>query len=310
MNDSNEKLSVCLLVYNHGHSLDKVITSILEQTISSFEFVISDDCSTDNSWHIIEKYALLFKNIKALKTSKNLGMAANANFAISHATGKYVALLHHDDDLTPLLLEKWLKVIKLSEKIAFVFCEYKLENGLLYHKKMGYKFMAKMNGKMFLNKYLLKYWGCPVRGTTLIRKKYFDEIGGFYEKFGMLADVDLWMRLSSKWEVGYVNEPLIEVRQERPESYPKIYKDFSWERRFILFDIHSSNINRDNYPNYFKFIIKRFVFRNRVSIEIIKWLIYGIIKGKAFIIKSFPSCGHKDEIIFSKIFANFIKAIY
>ena len=71
-----------------------------------------------------------------------------------------------------------------------------------------------MDGKWFLKKELLIRFGCYVRGTAIFRKKYFDEVGGMNEKFGMLADVDLWMRLAAKWDVGYVNKPLIEVIQE------------------------------------------------------------------------------------------------
>ena len=157
-----------------------------------------------------------------------------------------------------------------------------------------------MEGRKFLKKQLLKSWGCPVRGTTLFRKDYFLKIKGMNLAFGMLADVDLWMRFSANWDVGYVNEPLIEIRQEWPENYPKAYTDFSWERKFILFNIYSSNINRDNYPNYFKFIVKRLVFRNRVSIEIIKWHLYALLKNKIEILVNYPS-NNIYELFYSRI---------
>ena len=52
------------------------------------------------------------------------------------------------------------------------------------------------------------------------------------ERFGMLADVDLWMRLAAKYDVGYVDKPLMEVLQDRRENYPKDYKEFVMEKIF------------------------------------------------------------------------------
>lgn len=309
MQKVDNRLSVCLLVYNHGHILEKIIESVLAQTFNDFEFIISDDNSTDSSWDVIQNFANNNTKIRAIKTPVNLGMAGNANYAISKSNGDLIALLHHDDKIDRRLLEKWVDVINKSYNIAFVFNEYNLGNGVIYHKKMKYNFNEIMHGKIFLNRFLLKYWGCPVRGTALIRKKCFDEVGGMDEKFGMLADVDLWMRLASKYDVGYVNLPLIEVLENRPENYPKDYTEFSWNRIFLLFDIHSSNINRNNYPNYLQYIFKRFIFRNKVSFEIIKWHGYALIRKKSFIIKSYSFNNNKYEFFYSSIFRFIINKI-
>lgn len=301
MQEGHIKISVCLLVYNHAHILEEVIESILVQSLNDFEFIISDDNSNDSSYDIIQKFAQKNSMIKAIKTPANLGMAGNANYAIAQAKGDLIALLHHDDKIDGRLLEKWVNVINKSDKIAFVFDEYNLGNGVYYHRKMNFNFDEVMNGKRFLHDYLLKYWGCPVRGTALIRKKYFDEVGGMNERFGMLADVDLWMRLAAKYDVGYVNEPLIEVLVKRPDNYPKDYVEFSWKRNFILYDIHSSNINKDNYPNYFHYLFKRFLFRNKVSFEIIKWHVYAILRKKYFIIQDYSFDENKYEIFYSRL---------
>lgn len=309
-NNSEYSISVCLLVYNHAHILSDIIDDILAQTINNFEFIISDDNSTDSSWEIIQKYAASNTNIKAIQTPKNLGMAGNSNFAVSKANGDFVALLHHDDNLDHTLIEKWYKVITKPARIGFVFNEYDLGNDIIYHKKMKYNFSEVMRGKSFLNNFLLKYWGCPVRGTAFIRKSLYNEIGGMDEKFGMLADVDLWMRLSAKWDVGYVSEPLIKVRVERPNDYPKDYVDFTWKRIFILFEIHSANINRSNYPNIFSYLLKRIVFKSKVNFEIIKWHIYALIKHKIFIITAYPNEGIQFELFYSIIIRAIIKRMF
>jgi glycosyltransferase involved in cell wall biosynthesis len=295
------QLTACLLVYNHAHLISKIIQSILAQTYSDFVFVISDDCSTDNSYEVAKSFEKIDTRIKAFKTINNLGMAGNANYAISFAKSEYIALLHHDDILDKTTFEEWMNCILSDDKISFVFNDYKTAHSESTNSFINKKLKKSNSGNFILKKILLKRWGCAVRGTALIRKKFFDEVGGMDERFGMLSDVDLWMRLASKYDVGYVNHPLIQVLENRPANYPNDYTDFSWKRIFLLFDIHSSNINRNNYPNYFNYIFKRFVFRNKVSFEIIKWNIYGVVRKKYFIINDFSYNLNQHEFFYSRL---------
>jgi glycosyltransferase involved in cell wall biosynthesis len=276
----NINISVCLLVYNHDHLLSAVIDSILRQTYINYELIISDDCSSDNSWNVILEYASKYPQIKGVKTPKNLGMAENVNYAASFAKGEYIAILHHDDIVRHDLLEKWLKVIQKNDNVAFVFNDYLNKQSVPDHKAENRKFKEIMDGKTFLKKVLLDGWNCPIRGTAMIRKSCFDLINGMDIRFGMLADVDLWMRLSTRWDVGYVPEPLIYPTHDRKEDYPEEYTKFTWKRIFLLFDIHANHINHENYPSQFLLFLKYVVFRFKVSLEIIKWLLYAIVKRK------------------------------
>jgi hypothetical protein len=71
----------------------------------------------------------------------------------------------------------------------------------------------------------------------------WDRVGGMREEFNLIADVDLWMRLSVVSQVGYVPEPVIYVRELRPDYYPDTYtlKRFHWSRLVLLYEIHASN---------------------------------------------------------------------
>ena len=129
------------------------------------------------------------------------------------------------------------------------------------------------------------------------------------EKYGMLADIDLWMRLSSVSNVGYVKNKLIKVFNIRKPDYPKDYTEFSWNRFFLLFEIHSNNIKRESFLNSFAYLFRRFVFRNKVSFEIIKWHLYALIKRKKEIIKSFPD-ESPYELFYSKIIRLVTRALH
>ena len=92
-------VSICSITYNHEKFIAMALDSFLEQkTTFPFEIVISDDCSTDNTAKIIQKYVEKFPNIiKANLRSKNVGMIKNGIENLQRANGKYIALCEGDD---------------------------------------------------------------------------------------------------------------------------------------------------------------------------------------------------------------------
>lgn len=291
----SRKVSVCLLTYNHAHTIESTLSSILDQTISDYEVVVSDDCSTDDTWERILAMAELDKRIRPVRTPKNLGMPGNANFAVSHAQYPYIAVLHHDDIYRHDLLEKWGAVLERNVGVAFVFNPYGVyQSDFVYAEPIP---MECVDGHWLLDKYLLPRWGCAVRGTAMIRRAAWDSVGGMREQYGLLADVDLWMRLAMGWQVGYVAEPLITVRQERPRDYPKDYKEvsWSWRRQRLLYQIHASTRLTYFDLNTLTGRVRWWHFRLRLSVETSKWLLYAVIRGKpAMITSSFDSITPHD----------------
>ena len=71
------KVSVCLDSFNYGRFLPEAIESVLGQSLEDFEIIISDDCSTDDSFEIARRYAAQDSRIKALRNRHNLGMVKN-----------------------------------------------------------------------------------------------------------------------------------------------------------------------------------------------------------------------------------------
>ena len=302
-------LSACLLSYNSSHTLIEAIDSILNQEFRDFELIISDDCSTDDSWDIIKTYAHKYKNIIPLRMSQNLGMAKNANFALCDAKGKYFTILHHDDVFRKDMFSKWVNLLEENSNVGMCFNDYSFNqlNVKSYHKnQLKRNYNKIIVGQEFLKKDLLKYWGCSVWGSYIFRKSIWIKLNGLNENFSLLADVDLTMRIASISDVGYIDEQLIDLKRIKPKEYPEEYTEFSWERIFIGFDIHSSNINRNNYPNYFQYLCKKFVFRNKVSFEIIKWHGYALVRKKPFIIKSYSLKNNNYEFFYSRIIRKII----
>jgi len=274
-------LSVCLLTYNHAHLIESTLQSVLAQDYQDFELIISDDCSTDGTWDILQVLAKQDQRIIVIRTPRNLGMAGNANYAVNYSSGAMIALLHHDDLYRSDLLTKWVRTIEANPGVGFVFNSYGQENtGFVWSHEINGE---TVEGRDFLQKHLLSRWDCPVRGTALIQRSHWEQVGGMRTEFGLLADIDLWMRLARIGDVGYVAEPLITVRAQRPENYPESYKDaWSWPRCKVLYEIHARNHKEIRGETGAAWSW----FRIRLNIETAKWLAYAVIRHKPEMIRT------------------------
>jgi glycosyltransferase involved in cell wall biosynthesis len=95
-------VSILIITYNQEEFIVDAINSALNQTYSNFEIVISDDCSTDNTFSILEKFQLKYPDIiKVVRSNLNLGVTVNHNKALINAVGEYICFMGGDDILLP-----------------------------------------------------------------------------------------------------------------------------------------------------------------------------------------------------------------
>lgn len=96
----NPKISVIMSVYNGADFLPQSIQAILDQTFQEFEFIIIDDASTDKTWEILNQFSEKDPRLKLFRNKENIGIEGfikNLNYGCSHAKGKYLARIDHDD---------------------------------------------------------------------------------------------------------------------------------------------------------------------------------------------------------------------
>lgn len=107
-------ISILMPTYNHERFIAQAIESALKQkTEYSYELLINDDCSKDNTAEIAEKYANEYPNIIHLfRQKENLGLMKSYKFLLEHACGKYIAILESDD--------YYLDEYKLQKQISFL----------------------------------------------------------------------------------------------------------------------------------------------------------------------------------------------
>lgn len=307
--DLGEKVVVCLLTYNHVDIITSTIRTILDQTISGYEVIVSDDCSSDGTWERILELAASDSRIKPVRTPRNMGMPGNANFAVAQSSRPYIALLHHDDLYRNDLLEKWTGVLDDHSDIAFVFNPYGDANTDIVHQ--GDMPGVCIDGSWLLKNHLFGRWGCVVRGTAMIRRAAWEQVGGMREEFDLLADVDLWMRLAMRSSVGYVSEPLITLRQSRPPYYPEMYRSgsFSWRRQRFLYEIHASNRLAYLKLNTLGGRFQWWWFRLRLSLETGKWLAYSVVRRKSELISTMGDSVTQYDLLPLRLFRSVLQMV-
>ncbi len=216
MNISPPLVTVYMPSHNYGRFLSEAIESVLRQTFDSWELLLIDEKSTDNSVEVMKLYC---GNPKVkLYHTEHIGLPEVANFAISKAKGKYIVRLDADDvfdDNALLVLSNYLE---RRPDIALVFPDYFLmdEHGFVYAQE-------RIQPIYYANHML----DSPPNGAcTMIRKGVLQEIGGYRSDLGAQDGLDLWSKIRHQFKAENVNIPLFYYRRHG--------KNLTGDREFIL----------------------------------------------------------------------------
>jgi len=112
------KITVLYQSYNQAEFIEESLNAILNQTYKPFEVIMIDDCSSDNSVQILNKFIDSSKNIKLIANKKNKGTASHANIGIDEAKGDIIFFAAADDVILPNLFEEAVKNFKKYKDIG------------------------------------------------------------------------------------------------------------------------------------------------------------------------------------------------
>lgn len=116
-------VSIGLPVYNGENFIIETLDSILSQTYTDFELIISDNASTDNTKSICEAYVAQDKRIRYYRNEQNLGGAWNYNRVLDLSRGTYFKWAAHDDLLAPTLIAECVNT--LNDDSSIILCHSK-----------------------------------------------------------------------------------------------------------------------------------------------------------------------------------------
>ena len=174
-------ISVIVTNYNYSKLIRRCIRSLLNQNIDtkSYEIIIVDDCSNDNSVEIIESF-LDHPNIKLIKNKKNLGVGAASQVGLENARGKFFVRVDADDFVQPPFLYMLYNFLKFNPNYIAVSCDY-------FETSNDEKILGVKN---FQNNFL----ACGI----MFRTSYLEIIGSYNKDKRIFEDEDLFSRIEKK----------------------------------------------------------------------------------------------------------------
>ena len=200
------KVSVLIPAYNAEKYLGEAIDSILNQTFTDFECIIIDDCSTDNTWKIIQKYAKKDSRIVGVKNEKNLKLSATLNKGVDLCKAECIARMDADDWSYPDRLEKQYNIITKNPKIGILggsmeVCNENLEKQYI---RKYYTQDTDIRANLFKHSPFC-HPAIMVKREALSRQQY-------NELLNDAEDYDLYFRIGKNWEFANCEDTVLKYR--------------------------------------------------------------------------------------------------
>ncbi len=215
-------VSVIMPSYNAEKYIDEAIDSILNQVYENFEFIIVEDCSTDETLSHIMKYD--DSRIHVYKNKNNFGIAYSTNLGIKHAKGKYIALMDDDDISLPLRLLRQVEVLEEKKEIDIlggrtIFVNEKDE--LLYCGDIP------RNNPKYIRAMLLFRCLDFMNPTAMIRKKFLLDKNLYYkDNYLGMQDYQFYIESSRLGNISSIEDFILKHRiHKQSESYIRLNRD-------------------------------------------------------------------------------------
>ena len=198
--NSHFNISVIIPTFNRRHTLQRAINSVLNQTFKPVEIIVVDDGSTDDTDEWLQ---LHYPSIKLISQS-NCGVSSARNKGIQHAQKDWISLLDSDDEWLEYKLAKQVNLLLKNPNILFCHTdEIWVRNGVRVNQGKKHQ---KYGGMIFENCLDM----CRISpSSSLFHRSLLDDVGFFEEELKVCEDYDLWLRITAKYPVLYLDEPLI-----------------------------------------------------------------------------------------------------
>jgi len=207
-------ISVCIPTYNGAKYIAQTIESILNQTFTDFEIIVSDDGSSDNTLEIVGSFN--DPRIVRIDRLSKVGAEANWNNAVATASASLVKLVCQDDLLYPQCLEVEVQTMNKSENQEVSFCfhlrDFVTPNSRkLSARRVGYSNLQKYSKTEILTK-VVRSGGNPIGEPMAVtmRKLSLNSAGKFRGDY--VIDLDMWSKLSDQGSALFIEQHLSAFR--------------------------------------------------------------------------------------------------
>lgn len=212
---STPEISIIIPAYNNTKLLTQALDSVQNQTFEDTEVIVIDDGSKADFEPIINEYD---DSVLLITHEENQGAATARNTGIKAARGEYIAFLDADDLWHPTKLEKQYAVFENNtENLGIVYTGF-VQRTVDNDQKIT---RPSVSGDIYIQE--LERDRIHPTSTVMIRRQCIERIGDFDASLPSRQDYDLWIRITEHYTVAFVNEVLVEKR-EQPNSISKNFE--------------------------------------------------------------------------------------
>ncbi len=206
------KISVIIPTYNRAFIIDKAIDSVLQQTYTDYEVIVVDDGSTDATYENLKPYRDKIHYVY----KENGGIASARNCGLEAAQGTYIAFLDSDDLWKPDKLQRQMEHFErypeygmvatrcVTNKVDSDFNTIDI-NKIRRSGKSGWVYKD-----LFFRNFIRT-------SSTVIKSECFRKVGRFDESLPRCEEIDMWLRISKEYPVGFINDTLT-IYTRRPKE--------------------------------------------------------------------------------------------
>lgn len=222
-------ISVCVPTFNRAMLLKECLASLVAQTRSDIEILVSDNGSTDDTGVVVRAFA--DPRMQYFRNAENVGPVPNINGLLRRARGQYVVIAHDDDVYLPEFLDREARLLHAHPSAGMVHCAAVLmaADGALKRLICAYPDTGVHGGPLEFERYLEGH--NVVCSTVMVRRSMYDTVGLWEPKY-LCPDFHMWLRLALRGDVGYVAEPLVQVRVH-PDTVTNSLTADRWYTDFV-----------------------------------------------------------------------------
>jgi glycosyltransferase involved in cell wall biosynthesis len=221
-------VSVIITTYNRRGFLKEAVLSVLNQDYKDKEVIVVDDGSTDGSDEEISGLSVGYV------WKENGGISSARNKGIEVSSGEYLAFLDVDDLWRKGKLSEQMKLMQEYDVPISYTDEIWIRNGKRLNQKLRHR---KYSGQIFERCLPL----CIISpSSVVIKRKVFDRVGLFDESLPVCEDYDMWLRITARYPVLFIESPLIVKRGGHADQLSRSYEAMDRFRVQSLVKILSS----------------------------------------------------------------------
>lgn len=204
MPETNPLVSIIIPNYNHAQYIEDAIHSVLRQTYRNVETIVVDDGSRDNSREVIAAFG---DTVRAV-FQQNQGLSAARNTGITASRGEFIGVLDADDMYEPDFVETLVTALQSQSDADGIYCGYRFVD----HVNQP---LPQIEAREIAPEKL--YWALVdgnflVPESMFVRKRCYDAVGLFDTSLRALEDLDMWLRITSRFKVIHTTKILTRHR--------------------------------------------------------------------------------------------------